>query len=204
MVKLVLIFEDNDPEMGTYFSECATHVKGVLNGINADVHEINGENLNSEHIDLTIKSFEGNKFLCLVYSHGDKVSFGSKKTFIAKGEIDNFSNSFFYTFSCHTGADIGKDLVSNGCITFWGYVSEASYVVGYLPIFVECANCGILKMIQGEATITAYHSMKENYNAQIDIMYTSNFFTASVLLGNRDGMVLHGNQELKLDDFIIV
>lgn len=202
MVRLALIFEDEDPNMGVYFAACADNVKAAITGHVTELHEINGENLTIDHIDLTIEKFNGDKFICLVYSHGSKTSFGNQNEFIVKGGTKKFNKSFFYTFSCHTGGEVGEDLIESGCVAFWGYTSEASFVVGYLPVFVECANSGFVRMLEGLSSLDAFQAMKRTYTDHIDGIYPTDFFTASVLMSNRDGMILRGN-EITFEQFLV-
>lgn len=203
MVKVLLISDNNDPSMGPYFAKCAVHAKQILEDKVYDLHELLEQPLNSTHMDHVVKKFNSSRFLCIVYSHGSKVSFISQEEFIGMNDVHRFNRSFFYTFSCNTGADIGAELVKSGCITFWGYNSDAGFIVGYLDLFVECANFGIHKMIGGETAGDAFNLMKENYTEKYYSLYKSDFIVASLLMSNKDAMVLHGERDVKLDEFSI-
>lgn len=202
MIRTLLIFDDKDPDMGAYFAGCAHNVKVQSNGLMAELIEIRSENLTAAYLNSTIENLNGSKFLCIVYSHGSKKSFLANEAFIVEGDTERFSNSIFYTFSCHTGNDVGADIIRKGCSLFWGYTSKASFVVGYLSIFVDCANFGIIKLFQGETSGNAYVAMKEYYSNQIDALYKSDYFAASILMENRDGMILRGRWDIRLSDFL--
>ena len=100
-----------------------------------------------------------------------------------------------------TGSDIGQNLVKAGCLSFFGYNREAAIAVGHLRVFVECANFGIIKILEGKTMRMAFEQMKQNYDQQIDKIYLTDFFVASVLMENRDGMVLLGTDSHTINDF---
>lgn len=201
MIRILLACDDEDPDMGIYFSACADHIKTESSSLQPHIREIRSRGLTIPYIDATIEALNGTKFLCIVYSHGDRKRFIARETFIVEGGTEKFSKSIFYTFSCHTGNDIGVDIVKRGCSLFWGYTSEATIVLGYLDIFVCCANFGLLELFKGKSAGDAYLAMKGNYTKTIDDLYETEFIVASALMQNRDGMILLGSRDITLNDY---
>jgi len=200
MIKLLLAFDDRDETLGPYFSICASNARDIFKSI-AEIHEVNSYSLNYAYMETKLPLLNSNNFLCFVYSHGNDTSFRAREPFIGSASAKMYCNSLFYTFSCRTGNGIGLELIDNGCHAFIGYKTEASIVVGYIDDFVTCANHGLVRLVSGDKASEAVEKMRNTYTEYIDKNYAKDFLVASILMDNRDALILHGNGDLTIDIF---
>ena len=113
-----------------------------------------------------------------------------------------FSGSLFYSFSCLASLELGTSLIDNGCRAFVGYRNEAAIWTTYQNVFVECANHAMRMFSAGLPLSSAFDKMIEKHNEKIDEIYTEDFFVASIIADNRDGLVLLGDEKITIKDFM--
>ncbi|WP_290874656.1 hypothetical protein, partial [Flavobacterium sp.] len=126
--------------------------------------------------------------------HGRKNCLLNSNTPYVSTTVNNtcFQRSFFYTFSCSSGDELGDNLVKNGCLCFIGYNRVISIWSTYLNPFVVCANHGLKLFYNGINTSQILTEMKNQYNMEIDSVYPKNYLISSILRENRDALILHG------------
>ncbi len=113
----------------------------------------------------------------------------------------HFKNSFFYTFSCNSGKVLGKELIEKECLCFIGYSGKIDIWSTYIRPFVECANFGLIQFFNGYDTLSVINEMTEKYNQNIDKIYKIDLMIASLLLANRDALIMHG-KNIRIDDLL--
>ena len=202
MTDLIVAFDNEDTELGVFFSRCAELVVDTLNET-WNCISIDSRSLNQVNLEIRTEQFQGN-FVFASFTHGSESSLvASGGIFLQSPVKRNYlANSFSYCFACHSGRLLGRELVENGTHSFIGYSGEASIVTTYIDLFAGCAIEGLLRFHNGSTILEAYNLKKEKYNEEIDGLYEDNFFVASILMDNRDCLILHGNEELVSRDFI--
>ncbi|MDP3463529.1 MAG: hypothetical protein Q8S18_12125 [Bacteroidales bacterium] len=212
MINLVVVSDDRNIELGFYFSKCSENIVDFFNDnnskLNGNVIHISSNNCNQCFIDLEISKLNSAPFVFIAYSHGDETSLRcSGNTYVKSGlNTEKFNKSLFYTNSCLTGKELGKDLVENGCTAFIGYEEEtySFYNKDYIDTLVNCDNSGITTFFLENISIdVAYKRMKNYYTNKIDKYIEIDPFFASYLVKYREALVLYGRTDLVKDDLNI-
>ncbi|OIQ22056.1 MAG: hypothetical protein BM557_01370 [Flavobacterium sp. MedPE-SWcel] len=192
MIDTVLVIDESDNTLGSFFQSCQNDLYAFFNLTGVNPTLINSNRLNDLSIKVTTEPLE--KFIFGAYSHGDKNCLVKAQLPYISTALNNsfFKNSFFYTFSCSSGYELGSNLIENGCLTFIGYNQVISIWSTYIKPFVECANYGLIRFYDGEDTYSIVEQMKVKYTNEIDSIYSSDFLIASILRENRDALVIHG------------
>ena len=192
MAKTILAFDENDSVLGSFFQSCKENLDSFFAQIDIQPTFLNSNTLNDLAIEIVTKDISS--FVFGAYSHGDNDCLLKKTSipYISLTNSSNFKNSFFYTFSCSTGKELGLNLIKNGCHCYIGYNDIVAIWSTYQKPFIECANYGIIQFFYGEESHTIINQMKEKYNDEIDNMYKQDFLIASILRDNRDGLIILG------------
>lgn len=201
MIQFILACDEKDPKLGHFFEMCATDVKSNLLPEKHDLAlEIPSQKLTEVYMDMRLSDYTESHFVFLAYSHGNENNLLSPESYLSvNSNLKPFKNTLFYTFSCSTGVNLGSKLIENGCIAFVGYKVEACIVTRNEDIFVECANFGLKTFIAGENVSSSVKQMKNRHTEWIDKTYNKYPLVASTLRKNRDGLVIHGDNTLKID-----
>jgi hypothetical protein len=193
MANTIIVVDEADSKLGSFFQVCIEDLNMFFNDINIQPTLLNSVKLNDLSVQLTTEPFES--FVFGAYSHGNRNCLVKANASYVSTTINNtcFNNSFFYTFSCSSGYELGGNLIENGCLCFIGYNKIISIWIGYIRPFVICANHGLKLFYHGLSTFQVVTEMKEQYNQEIDDLYPKDFMIASILRENRDALVKHGN-----------
>lgn len=195
MAKTILAFDESDKALGSFFLACKVNLEEFFEKGAILTTQLNSSRLN----DLAIQfaTADHASFIFGAYSHGgnDCLVQAAKTPYISM-ELNGmcFKNSFFYTFSCLAGKELGENLVHKaGCICFIGYKESVAIWSTFIQPFVETANYGLFQFFSGHNTIDIVQQMKAKYNHEIDLLYKQDFLIASILRENRDALTFHGN-----------
>jgi hypothetical protein len=193
MANTIIVVDEADSKLGDFFQVCIEDLTIFFNNINIKTTLLNSVKLNDLSVQLITGSFE--TFVFGAYSHGNKNCLVKSNNPYVSTTINNtcFNNSFFYTFSCSSGYELGSNLIENGCLCFIGYNKIISIWSTYIQPFVICANHGLKLFYSGLNTFEILSEMKNQYNIEIDELYPKDFMIASILRENRDALVKHGN-----------
>lgn len=201
MANTIIAVDEADSKLGVFFQMCVEDLNIFFNTINIQPILLNSVKLNDLSVQLTTQPFK--TFVFGAYSHGGKNCLVKSRSSYVSTTINNtcFSNSFFYTFSCSSGFELGGNLIENGCLCFIGYNNIISIWSTYIQPFVICANHGLKLFYNGINTFKIVTEMKEQYNIEIDNLYPKDFMIASILRENRDALVKHGD-DININSFI--
>lgn len=193
MANTVIVVDEADAKLGVFFNICIEDLNIFFGTTTIKPILLNSAKLNDLSVQLTTQPLE--TFIFGAYSHGGKNCLVKSNISYVSTTINNtcFNNTFFYTFSCSSGYELGLNLIENGCLCFIGYNKIISIWIGHIQPFVICANHGLKLFYNGINTFQIVNQMKDQYNIEIDILYPKDFMIASVLRENRDALVLHGN-----------
>lgn len=212
MTDVIIATDDLDGTLGTYFQLCATDLYNAIvvsGGVNNyRVAQMTSVDLTASNIVTAVKGANVDKFVFVVFSHGSSTALGKNCQGgifidIAMG-VSHFAGSLFYTFACSSGRKLGPQLVADGCHSFWGYKNPAYVIRAFDNDFVDCANYGFKMLLVGNDAQTSYDMMRDRHTAVANhLVSISEFFAASVVVENRDNLVLHGNPSLTLNPWNI-
>lgn len=206
MINTVLIYDDQDDSLGSFFTLCANKFLQLH-------YAVYNQSVNSEHktescekiaIETVLSMYNDSKFLFIGFLHGNEegeAMLVSNEKIISARNAYFFTNAFCYTFSCYCGKNLARKLMENGACVFWGYTDKAYSMVDYEEDFAESAISGLKHFFGGKTVEMAFHSAIQEYTHKIDALYQTDFFAASRLLHNRDAMVVLGDEKLVINDF---
>lgn len=205
MINTVIVCDKDDKELGDFFSLCKDHV------ITTQQHQAKIKELYSDDVDVAnfsdhLSDINQSNFLFFGFVHGSS-------TFMTMNGYDHFlstsnnyytlSNAFVYAFSCYNGMDLADKLLENNVHTYWGYLDKAWVCYDFIEDFKDCALSGFDSFALGNTIECAENMMIEKMNGKIDDIYNVNMFAASLLMKNRDAMIIKGNKQLTIGDFSI-
>ena len=201
MTDLIVAFDNEDAKLGVFFARCAEFLTDSLNG-NWNCISVDSRSLNEVNLEIRAGQLKGS-FVFASFTHGSESSLvASSGTFLQSPVQRNYlANSFCYCFACHSGRLLGRELVENGTHSFIGYSNVVTFVWGYVEVFASCAVEGIIHFKNGASITESLDQKKKKYTEEMDKLYVSDFVAASVLMDNRDCLVLHGDGELSNKDF---
>jgi hypothetical protein len=206
MINTVLLYDNKDTTLGTFFNLCAnkfmyTHNAVCKQNVSA---EHNTENSKKETIESVLSYYNISRFLFVSFLHGNEdAMYISNEEIISADNAYLFANAFCYTFSCYCGKNLAHRLLENGTCVFWGYNDKAYSIYDYEDDFAELAISGLSHFLKNETIDNAFNKAKENYTKKIDALYQENFFLAATLLHNKESMVVYGNKNMTVSDFTI-
>lgn len=210
MINIIVAYDSTDNEIGEFFLQCYYDlVQYFKNPEDYNIQWIDGDTLSRDNIEKSIRGFEENPFIFLAYSHGYDDSLECDEG--AYVDINNsyfFGNSFFYTFSCKSGNELGPSLISQKCKNFIGYNDNASVILTDLPYFVECANSGIKCFFEKQNSLEAYKLMLDKYEEVVDRIKAQENIDddiISTLTSNKNALILLPNngQSVSIEEFIL-
>ncbi len=206
MINALIAYDDQDFDLGDYFQ--SSH-GDIVNSINANqlvsITSIQGLNCTELNINTTIQGLNGARFIFVAIAHGNEEVVAANEVFISNNNSADFTNSLFYSCACSNGHTLGRILVNAGCLTFVGYKDDVWVVEDYHEIFYGCQNSGIKSfLIHPETIQVSFDKMIAHYTQEIDRLVAGSIddvVAASSLIGNRDCLVLLGNNNLTHADF---
>lgn len=211
MINVIIAADNEDNMLGSYFRMCATDLYNTLttNGhiFACSITELSSDDLTASSVLSIVERVNHNNFIFINFSHGSATTLRKQCdngafVDVALG-VSQFASSLFYTFSCLAGSELGPQLVSDGCLSFWGYQEDAQMMVEFDIHFMECTNYGFKMLLQGHSVQASYDLMMDEFDRKIDYYVDApDFFAASVFRSNKAGLILHGNTALTLTDLL--
>lgn len=118
--------------------------------------------------------------------HGDERSFTGDFfdpiLQIGSYTVDEARGKIFHLLSCRTAAQLGPDLVRNGCRAFFGYDENFTFVPGKIEAFLDCdaeVDCAILS---GHSASEVYQATRGAFERQVaEFRKSGQYYTAAVL-----------------------
>jgi hypothetical protein len=204
MINLTILFDDTDPQLGQYFTDCFNDVKNVSFSSNIKLNSINSQN--RRFINQILKKEDNTIFVA--FTHGESGWLGTvngSSIFIDNGNAELFNNSCFYTTACSCGEELGKILIQKGCRVFIGYDDTVKIDLQYEDIFMKCENYGIKEFIStNKSWDDVIIEAKELFTNEADMLFdeggVESFLVGSELLQNRDKFCLYGDGSIRLSD----
>ena len=207
MINAILTYDNRDEKLGDFFDLCATKTKdSIADDIN--LYEINSQSLNELTIQFRTETLNQYPFLFISFTHGTETELlkdGAIPFLSVTLNHEKLINSLSYCFACSAGKKLGIFLIENGALGFVGYNKDVTIQIFFdaMSSFVDCATCGIIYFINGMSLADSIALMKVKYTECMDSFYLRDMIIASSFMENRDALVLFGNSELTIKDFII-
>ena len=166
---------------------------------------LSSDAISKNNISELLSQINNNHFLSFWFGHGEKDKFKIANDAIVTTTVNHyvFSNALIYTFSCFNGQELADVLIANKAIAFVGYDKEAQCPLGIDDITSEIAQTFIVSfMIEGKQVKEAVSDLKKAYD---DAVYNEKIdaFRRGYFQTNRDALVLKGDGDLTINDFVI-
>ncbi len=166
---------------------------------------LSSDAISKNNISEQLSQINNNHFLSFWFGHGEKDKFKIANDAIVTTTVNYyvFSNALIYTFSCFNGQELADVLIANKAIAFVGYDKEAQCPLGIDDITSEIAQTFIVSfMIEGKQVKEAVSDLKKAYD---DAVYNEKIdaFRRGYFQTNRDALVLKGDGDLTINDFVI-
>jgi hypothetical protein len=206
MIKTVLLYDNRDARLGTFFDLCANKFSHLHNTVyNQNIStRYDTESCRKDIIESALSTYNSSEFLFVSFLHGSEdAMYISDEEIISASNAYFFTNAFCYTFSCYCGKNLAPVLIENNAHVFWGYVDKAYIAVGFEEEFAELAISGLNHFLKNETIESAFNKVREEYTKKIDELYKENFFVASTLFHNKESMIVYGNKSMTISDFTI-
>ena len=157
------------------------------------------------NISENLSEINNANFISFWFGHGEKDRFTIANEAIVTTTVNHyvFSNALIYTFSCYNGQELADVLIANKAIAFVGYDKEAQCPLGIDDITSQIVQTFIASfMVEGKSVKEAVSDLKAAYN---NAVYNEKIepFIRGYFQTNRDALVLKGNGDLTVNDFII-
>ncbi|MCP5061554.1 MAG: hypothetical protein GY936_03715 [Ignavibacteriae bacterium] len=206
MINTLLVFDENDNTLGSFFSLCKEELESYFFRTNIDIDIIDKRSIFDIVLDIKIASFNKENFVFAVFSHGDSENLlqdGTTPFISTSSDLSKYMDSFFFSFACETGKILGEKLVEYGCKCFIGYKEKTYVWTTYMNPFVKTATYGLIQFYKGKNMSDIFNDMKNIYDEEIDKLYKTDFVIASILMDNRDGLVMYGDETIDINFFKI-
>ncbi len=204
-IHTIFAFDTSDSSMGQFFDNTLLDLlPEFYKNSFFNIFQITGDNFERSTLEDSFSQLNGEKFIFIAYAHGSNdaiLCYDSHEKIIIKNVNCYFlGNSLVYTFCCHIGKELGEHLVSQNALTFIGYDSEVSYIIGLEQEFIDCANFAIKAFLIGDTIDVAVKKSKK-YHTEVRNNLTSPIAKITISK-NKNSMVLFGKQDLVIDDLI--
>ncbi|RYE58392.1 MAG: hypothetical protein EOP48_03655 [Sphingobacteriales bacterium] len=190
MAKFHIAFDDGDVSLGAYFEQSKVRLVDFIvdHDVQHQIAEIGGASCTHGFFDPYLKALAPGAFLFIAYSHGNYSSLtAASGAYIGyPGNVNYFTNSFFYSMACNTGKTMGPALIARGCLAFIGYSSTAYAARDKnMDLFIQCDNYGLEQFMQGSSVKESFNSMKSYFRENIkQLVREKNILMAGYLRSN--------------------
>jgi hypothetical protein len=204
-INLLLACDYLNEQIGENCQFCKHHFLQNIDRHQLNITELDGDLCKKDNMEAEITNFNQAPFIFVAYSHGKADALTSMHgAYLTTSNAYFLSNSFFYSNACFVGKELGHRLIAENCHTVIAYEDEVHYLPFYENYFVECENFALIHFFNSNETIEmSVSKMIDYYNVKIDELQALNFIAASLLTNNRDNLIVLGNEQLRIEDFMI-
>ena len=200
-MNLLITKDDKDEKLGSFFSMCAAFAVSAFNE-SANITLLSSHELKNDIVfSMKIKTYDSFSFFAFTHGNAEGLIVDEKNYIDCKMDISDFSvANIVYNFSCLSGINFGKELVSVGAECFIGH-NKTIYIQTlpkFLYYFFDPFKVFISNLAEAKEVDACLKSTKEKYTEEIDNLYVTDMLTASFLLDNRDSLVCYGDTSVKI------
>lgn len=206
MINTVIVCDKDDKELGDFFSLCKYHAIKTSQQHKVTIKELHSEDIDVVNFSNHLLDINQANFLFFSFVHGSCTSMtinGHDHFLSTSNNYYTLSNAFIYAFSCYNGMDLADKLLENKAHVYWGYLNKAWVCYDFIDEFEVCALSGFDFFALGNTIENAESMMIARINEEIDEISGINMFAASLLMKNRDAMIIKGDKQMTINDFII-
>ena len=144
-------------------------------------------------------------FLFLVFAHGknDAILVGGENVISPTDNYYSLSNALIYTFSCYNGNKLADRLLANKVKLYVGYKGKVNCPYGLEEYTGRVVLSFISAFLGGKNAKDSFDCLYDDYTKLLRDN-SLDPFQKSFYQENRDNLVLKGNMNLALKDFLSV
>lgn len=201
MPNLLIVYDDEDPKIGTNSLMCYTHLQDNVSFEEHTVISFDGITCTCENIENAISELQQAPFIFVAYSHGNDDCLRSHYhgEYVNIGNSYFFGDSLFYTNACSTAQLLKGALLEQNCRVYIGYSDQV--LIPDSPdlenLFIKCENHAITLFLNTDLTIgECFREMKDLYDRICDTLIDQgNIAWASRLSVTRGDLIIGGDEE---------
>lgn len=198
----VLIAYNNDASESSrqFFDDCATDIRNYCLGKSFSYDLLTPPNLT----EVQFMDKAQDSIICYVASHGrpDSVVNEEEEEFVSIRTTNyNLNGKCFFAVSCYCAQNLKDELLRIGLKLFVGYRDKYTEFPGY-DEFIQSANCGLKVFIDGQNVAQMKDSIYAEYDRLCDVLNGKSVLAADALLGNKEFLVIEGDDNLIIADLI--
>lgn len=204
MINTLLVFDENDKTLGAFFELCREDLHEYFLKYKITTTIIDKNSLFDITVNLKIGSFDNKSFVFASFTHGDNENLlqnGTNPYVSTTNNLNIFKKAFVYAYACKAGKVLGEEIVNAGGKCFIGYNKNIHIWSTYMLPYINTATSGLKLFYEGNNLQNVYLGIKEQYNEEIDKIYKTDFVIASILMDNRDALVIYGQNDISIDYF---
>jgi|GEM_PF-1702435 len=202
MINKIIVYDDNDFELGEYFETSYQDITENVSQLNyISTTSVDGMTCSLGHINGLMTAFNQNPSVFVGISHGneDEMVMNNCGAYVDSTNAHNFINSLVFSATCRSAKNLGPILLSKGCNSFIGFVDDAlATYEDFYHLYTACENYCIKEFLNTEKSLqTAYDEMMDYFDNQINLLFEGNgdeVLVGMELQSNKDNLVLLGNQ----------
>ncbi|MDD5150958.1 MAG: hypothetical protein PHC28_10870 [Flavobacterium sp.] len=202
MINKIIVYDDNDFELGEYFETSYQDITDNVSLLNyVTTNSVDGMTCNIEHISDLLSAFNQKPSIFVGISHGneDEMVMHNCGAYVNATNAHNFSNSLVFSATCRSAKNLGPLLLTKGCNSFIGFIDDALATYDeFYHLYTACENYCIKEFLNTEKSLqTSYDEMMDYFDNQINLLFEGGgdeVLVGMELQSNKDCLVLLGNQ----------
>ncbi|KQB41993.1 hypothetical protein RCH33_1334 [Flavobacterium daejeonense] len=204
MINKVIVYDDNDFELGEYFETSYLDINTNVSLLNyVSTNSVDGMTCSINHINNLMTSFNQNPSIFVGISHGNEneMVMNNCGAYVNSTNAHYFVNSLVFSATCRSAINLGSLLLSKGCNSFIGFIDDAlATYEEFYDLYTACENYCIKEFLNTDKSLqTTYDEMMDYFDNQINLLFEGDgdeVFVGMELQSNKDNLVLLGNHSM--------
>lgn len=202
MINKIIVYDDNDFDLGEYFENSFQDINDNISKLNyVSTNTVDGVTCTMPYVNNLLCAINTGPSIFIGLSHGndEEMVMNNCGAYVNATNAHNFTNSLVFSATCRSAKKLGPLLLSNGCNSFIGFIDDALCTYDeFFHIYIACENYCIKEFINTEKSLqTTYDEMMDYFDEQINSLFDGDgdeVLVGMELQSNKDCLVLLGNQ----------
>lgn len=206
MVDIVIVCDNQDEKLGSFFKDCLDDTFGFLQeqNLNQNLKIFDSTNCRLASLNSHLQTVGQCIFIAFSHGRSDSLVCNGEEYVFNTVNTHLFKDSFVYSIACLTAKNIGPTLIENNCSAFIGYDKAVNTLLNYKSIHLNCELSGLKAFISLNITVSeAYNKMVSYYNDTIDRQRNIDPFFAAELVNIKESLTVIVRKDITIDEFII-
>lgn len=202
-MNLLITKDEENDTLGFFFEKCSDIVSAIFEN-SSNIKLLSSQKLKNDIIfSMTVSDPAFVPFNFFAFTHGneDGLIVNNQNYVGCNWNAEYWTDAnLVYNYSCLSALQFGKYAIKQGANCFVGHnkAIKVQTLPKYENYFIEPLKKFMLALSENKNVRESVNQAKIQYTDEIDSLYMTDMFTASVLLENRDSLVCYGNAEIIL------